>query len=113
MGEEYDACAPLWVIAQTFNSSPGKLDCTLSLIGIPNLIAEDKANASYIPDSDDTKSVKTLINAIIAKTLACYSHCAAYAVEWEDGYDNLADTYKPKDSFRIYVGGSRLAALRR
>ena len=32
---------------------------------------------------------------------------------WEDGYDTLADTYKPKDGFRIPVNGSRLASLRR
>lgn len=112
-GEEYDATAPLWVIAQTFNSSPGKLDCTLSLVGIPNLMADDKASASYIPDSDDTKTIKTLINEIAGATLACYSHCQAYEVVWKEGYDSLADTHKPRDSFRIYVGGSRLAAFRR
>jgi len=112
-GEEYSACAPLTVIGQTFNSSPGKLDCTLSLVGIPNLMAEDKASESYMPDEDDNKTVKTLINQIVGATLDCYSHCTAYEVVWEDGYDGLADTYKPKDSFRIYVGGSRLAAFRR
>jgi hypothetical protein len=112
-GEEYSACAPLWVIPQRFNSSPGKLDCVLSLVGIPNLMAEDKASESYMPDEKDTKSVKTLINQIVGATLACYSHCQAYEVVWEAGYDSLADTYKPKDSFRIYVGGSRLASFRR
>lgn len=113
VGEEYSACAPLWVISQQLESSPGKLDCVLSLIGIMNLMAEDKASASYMPEETDTKSVKTLINEILGATLACYSHCQAYQVIWKGGYDTLADTYKPKDSFRIYVGGSRLAAFRR
>jgi len=114
-GEEYSATAPLWVIAQRLNSvwPSGKLDCVLSLVGIPNLMSEDKASESYMPDEDDTKTVKTLINQILGATLACYSHCIAYEVVWEDGYDSLADTYKPKDSFRIYVGGSRLASFRR
>ncbi len=112
-GEEYSATAPLWVIAQTFNSSPDVLDCVLSLVGIMNLMAEDKASESYMPSQDDTKTVKTLINQIVGATLACYSHCQAYEVVWEVGYDSLADTYKPKDSFRIYVGGSRLASFRR
>jgi len=111
-GEEYSACAPLWVIAQKFNSSPGKLDCTLSLVGIPNLLAEDKASASYIPLSTDVKTVKTLLGEILGATLACYSHCTAYTVAW-DSEDSLIDTFRPKDNFRIYVGGSRLAAVRR
>lgn len=113
IGEEYSATAPLWVISHRFNSSPGTLDCVLSLIGIMNLMAEDKASASYMPDEDDTKSVKTLINEIVGATLACFSHCVAYEVVWESGYDTLADTYQPKDSYRIYVGGSRLASFRR
>jgi len=112
-GEEYSACAPLWVIGQQLESSPGKLDCTLELIGIMNLMAEDKASAKYMPDETDTKTVKTLINEILGATLACYSHCDAVQVKWETGYDTLADTYKPKDTFRIYAGGSRLAAFRR
>ncbi|MBA7669494.1 hypothetical protein ES703_77625 [subsurface metagenome] len=76
-------------------------------------MAEDKASEKYMPDEEDTKTVKTLINQILGATLACYSHCQAYEVVWEAGYDTLADTYKPKDSYRIYVGGSRLAAFRR
>ena len=112
-GDEYSDCAPLTVISQRLNSSPGILDCTLSLVGIPNLMAEDKASESYLPDDDDTKSVKTLIDSLLEATMDCFSHCQAYEVVWESGYDGLANTYKPKDSFRIYTGGSRLAAFRR
>jgi len=115
-GEEYEAAAFLWVIAQKFNSSPGKLDCLLSLVGIPNLMAEDRASANYIPASDDTKKVKDLIREIAGDTgvthLACFNHTTSYDVVF-DSEDGLIDSYQPKDSFRIYINGSRLAALRR
>ena len=111
-GDEYSVFAPLWVISQQFNSLPGKLDCTLSLIGIPNLLAEDRANTVYQPDDTDTKTVKTLLTEIITATLACFSHCKAYEVVW-DSEDSLIDVYMPKDSLRIYTGNSRLAIIRR
>jgi len=112
-GAKYSATAPVWVIDQQFNSQPGKLTCELELEGIPDLMAEDEASANYIPDDTDTKTVKTLVNAIAGATLSCFSHCKAFDVVWDAGYDTLADTYKPKDSFRVYTGGARLAALRR
>ena len=112
-GNEYSATAPLWVIGQKLESVPGKLDCTLELVGTFDLMAEDKANASYIPDSDDVLTVKALIDDVMDTTLACFNHCSAITVEWDAGYDGLADTYVPKDSFRVYIGDSRLAALKR
>lgn len=112
-GEEYLATAALVVKDQQFDSAPNKLTCTLELQGIPNLMAEDEASESYVPDEDDEETVKTLVNAIAGATLDCFNHCTAYEVVWDDGYDELADTYKPKDGFRIYTGGSRLAAFRR
>ena len=111
-GKEYSPTSPLAVIDQQFDSTPGKLTCTLELEGMPNLMAEDEASESYIPDEDDTKTVKDLVNAIVGATLDCFGHCDVYEVVWDD-YDALADTYKPADGFRIYTGGSRLAALRR
>lgn len=111
--EEYSDCAPLWVISQTFESSPGKLDCTLSLIGIPNLLLEDKASKNYIPDEDDTKSVKTLVNEILGASIGCYSHCKSYGVSWDLPYDPLLDTYKPKDGFRIFLNQPRLNVVKK
>lgn len=112
-GEEYSATAPLVVTDQQFDSDPNKLTCTLILEGIPNLMNEDEASEAYLPEDTDTNSVKTLVNAVCGATLAPFTHCQAYEVVWDSGYDALADTYKPKDGFRIYSGGSRLAALRR
>ena len=111
-GEETSDAAPLYVVGQNLNSQEGSLLCVLSAIGLSNILAEDRANDSYIPTSSDTKTVKTIIGEIMAATLACYNHCPAYEVVW-DSEDSLIDTYIPKDSFRIYIGGSRMAAIRR
>ncbi|MBE9482612.1 MAG: hypothetical protein IMY88_02920, partial [Chloroflexi bacterium] len=112
-GKEYSPTSPLAVIDQQFSSTPDELTCTLELEGMPNLMAEDEASEVYQPDDTDTKPVKTLVNAIVGATLAPFTHCHAFEVVWNTGYDPLANTYKPKDSFRVYSGGSRLAALRR
>lgn len=181
-GEEYSALAPMWVLAQEFDSDPNKLTCTLSLVGICNLMSTDEASEVHMPDfeksgtatdtmpgylkdttlnqftvgdvgktvwnsTDNTyavvtlrnspsvleldtdimeagedykicsdgiaSTVKTLVNAIAGATLACFSLCKAYEVVWDDGYDDLADTYRPKDAFRIYVGNNRLSAINR
>lgn len=110
-GDEYSPCAPLWVNSQTFSSAPGKLSCTLMLEGIPNDLASDEASENYTPDDTDTKSVKTLLSAILGATLGCFSHCHAYTVVY-DSEDSLLTSYKPKDGFRIYTGDSRLAKCR-
>jgi len=112
-GEEYSATAPMWAIDQQFDSDPNKLTCSLELRGALDLMADDQACQSYIPEDDDTKTVKDLVNGVLAATLDCFGHCAPFDVVWDTGYDSLADTYKPKGGFRVYVGGNRLAALRR
>jgi hypothetical protein len=112
-GEEYSATAPVWVIDQQFDSNPNKLTCTLELVGAFDLMADDEANDSYVPEGDDDTTVKEYVEAIVGATLTCFSHCKSFEVVWDAGYDALADTYKPKDGFRIYTSGKRLAALRR
>lgn len=112
-GDEYEALPPMWVVSHQFDSDPNNLDCVLSLSGIFNLMMEDHASESYIPASDDKEIVKNLIDAIAGATLACFSHCTAYDTIWESGYDTLADTYTPADSFRIYVNGDRKSAIDR
>lgn len=111
--KEYSDCPPVKVISQEFDSTPNKLTCTLNLVGPCNLMSEDKASEPYMPDEDDTKTVKTLVNEIAGASLGCFSHCQTYEVVWEEGYHNLADSYKPRDSFRIYVNGNRLSAINR
>ena len=63
-GKEYSACAPLKVIGQRFSSAPGRLVCALQLIGIPDRIKADKADADYNHDPTSVKTVKDLITEI-------------------------------------------------
>ena len=112
-GNEYSNTSPMRVVWQRLDSSPGVLTCYLTLKGIPDLIDEDEASAAYLPDDTDVTTVKSLIDQIAGATLACFNHCKEYSVTWETNYDSIVDTYQPKKSFRIYKGGSRLAALKR
>jgi len=63
-GVEYSAIAPLKVISQNLSSAQGVLQCRLSLVGIPNLMAEDKASKDYLHHWSDTKTVKAMITEI-------------------------------------------------
>jgi len=117
-GEEYSATAPLKVIAQqshSTNAEPRQLFCNLGLAGYPNQIAEDKANDKYVPDEDNTDTVKTLVRKLFGDSgvsiLAVYDHCDSYDVVF-DSEDSLIDTFQPKDSFYILEGDSRWAKIK-
>jgi len=59
-------------------------------------------------------TIKDLLTAIAGATLACFSHCTAFTIEWDnDEDDDPLLLYQPQDSFRAYVGGSRLAAFKK
>jgi len=115
-GEEYSACAPMYVVSQKFTSEPDELTCILTLHGICSLMTEDKASETYQPDDTDTKTVKTLIREIIGDTgvtmLACFNHCQKHDAVF-DSEDDLIDSYTPKDAYRIYLGNNRLSAINR
>jgi hypothetical protein len=111
-GKLYSDTSPLVVTWQQLNSAPGSLNCLLTMLGIPDLMDLDCASASYTPLDTDTKTVKTLLSEVAGATLACFNHCQAYTVDF-DSEDSLIDSYKPADTFRIYTGGSRLAAFKR
>ncbi|MFA6307098.1 MAG: hypothetical protein WC639_04815 [Patescibacteria group bacterium] len=111
-GDEYSACAPLWVMSQKLNSAPGVLDCVLECVGIPNLLAEEKAESDYEPTSTDLLTVKGIIADLFDGTMTAFASYPTYTVDW-DSEDALIDVYLPKDGFRVYRGQSRLAALRR
>lgn len=103
---------PLRVIQHLFSSQPSNLFLQLVCVGIPNLMAEEKAKEAYLPEETDTKTVQQLFSAIAGATLAPYTNCVAIDVVY-DSTDTLLTTYQPKDSFRLYRNSSRLAALRR
>ena len=78
-GEEYSACAPLWILNQEILSSRGRLICLLTMAGIPDMLAEDRASCAYMPSDSDSKTVKDLVREIMgdsgATMLACFDHC--------------------------------------
>ena len=103
--------APLKVIEHYFGSAPSNLTLSLTCVGIPNLLAEDRAKSSYMAEPDDATTLQEYFTAIAGATLAPFTECPAYEVVY-DSVDGLIDTYQPKDSFRIYKGQSRLGILR-
>lgn len=108
-GDEYSACAPLYVIPQSLQFSPGKLNMSLSLKGILDLMDDDKASTFWIPEL--TNTVEDILTGIVAATNPAFSHCTAYTLTIESR-DALINVYTPKQSIRITEGMSRLAALR-
>ncbi len=111
-GQEHRDSPPLTVIRQELASEQGRLTCRLLCQGVPDGLVEDRASASYVPGATDTGTVQSLISAILSASLSCYSHCSGVPCVW-DSPDALATGYKPRDGFRVYTNGSRLAAVRR
>ena len=122
-GDEYSKRAPLWIAGQAFDhdAKSGRFVCILTCIGIPNILAEDKAFSKYTPTDDDTYTVKKIFSVIATPslsgtatypTIASFSHCKDFTVVF-DSEDALIDVYTPKSGLRIYIGSSRLALLRK
>jgi len=116
-GEEYEATDPLTVLGQELSSAPGKMVCVLELQGIPNDLQDDKASEAFILDEDhhDYKdTVKQFLTRVLTADIPPFTHCKEYNIIWDndEGDDPLLN-YKPKDGFRIYTGGNRLAAARK
>ncbi len=110
--DKYSACAPLYVVGQQFHSSPGYLLCILSLIGILDLMAQDKASAEYVLEADDSQTVKTLLTSVIDGTIAPFSHCVGFTATY-DSEDSLIDSLVPADAFRISLNETRLEVINR
>ncbi|MCK9355813.1 MAG: hypothetical protein M0R22_01505, partial [Dehalococcoidia bacterium] len=111
-GEEYLDSPPLTVLRQELLSERGSLTCRLLCQGIPDGLAEDRASAPYAPTADDAAVLQDVINAVLVGSLPCYAHCDAVPCQW-DSTDALATGYRPRDGFRVYANGSRLAAVRK
>jgi hypothetical protein len=110
-GDEYSACAPLYVTRQRNYSAQGVSVCHLRLVGIPNLMAKDKAESELELDDGDNRTVKGLITAIAQKTLAPYTNYTSYTATF-DSEDTLIDSFKPKSSFRVGINNSRMSKIR-
>ena len=110
-GSEYARTPPLRVKIPDFFSSHGTTAFSLNLIGIPNQLAEDEASSTYTQTSSSSLTIKTLFTAVAEATLAPYTHCTAFTVDY-DSEDDLIDTFKPADFFRVYVGEDRWSKLK-
>jgi len=110
----YSATAPLWVVGQQRDSHPDRTLCSLELVGILDLLNQDKANASYSLESDDSNTTKDLLDGIAAGTLAPFDHCSAVTITYDTGYDDgydLINGFVPADYFNVSLGDSRLSKM--
>ena len=80
-GDEYSACAPLWVVSSQLVSWQGGLALALSLAGIPNRLGEDKANIQFPLQSGDQSTVKDLITQILKGILPSWAASTVYALD--------------------------------
>ena len=116
-GAEYVATAPLWIAGQQRDSYRDRLECTLSLEGVFDRMAKHKAIATYTPLSTDTYTVKSLLSAIadptnaLGVTMACYTGYPTYTITY-DSEDDLIDSFKPADSFRVNLNDTRLTKFK-
>ncbi|KKM11789.1 hypothetical protein LCGC14_1720640, partial [marine sediment metagenome] len=111
-GDEYSPIAPLYVVGQRLFSAQGVLVCQLELIGIPNLMAQDKAESELPLTEGDARTIKTLISAVANATLAPYSNYTNYTTTF-DSEDTLIDSFKPKEAFRVVINAPRLNRIQK
>lgn len=114
-GIEYSATAPLEMEICQLDSSPGRLYCSLYCLGEMSMLAEDKADASFLPTTETPKAlIEGTLKGDGVGGLVPFDHCPAYSYEWDTGYDDgLIDSFVPKESVRVSIGTSRLAFIRR
>lgn len=107
-GDEYSACAPLYVTQQREDSlDDGQLIVKLTCEGKPNLLARDKALDTYLPSASDTKTIKTLIGHVMGATVPFTSWVAntAYVVN-----DYIRPTTANGYAYKCTVAGTSHAA---
>lgn len=109
-GDEYSACAPLTVFFQQNHSSQGVLTVEFLTIGLADLIAEDRASEQFTMEASDTRTVKTLITAVIQATLPSFTHTVAYTATF-DSEDSLVDSYKPANGYSFSLNTTRLQVI--
>ena len=106
VGDEYCYHAPLRVRVQKLYSGRGILRCVLNATGIPDQLAEDKAESKYTQPPEDTNTIQTLFTAIAGATLAPYANYTAYTVSY-DSTDSIIGTFYPADYFSVSLNENR------
>ncbi len=113
-GDEYSAAAPLTVISQSTASRQGSLVTSLGLAGLFNLWGEQEAPEAYAPDRINTDTVKTILDAIAAPAMTCFSGYPAHTITYDSGYDDsIINAFTPADAFSVAKGESRLSAFKK
>ncbi len=67
-GNGYTAMPTLTVMSQNDITSGGRYETVLTLVGISDLLAEDKASKDYLHDATDTKTIKDLLTEVLDGT---------------------------------------------
>ena len=116
-GDEYQAQAPMTVIAQkgdTFFRPVGDLQMVFSLAGLFNIWGLQEATEPYLPDRVNTTTVKGHLDALAGATMTGFTTYPAHTITYDSGYDDsIIDTFTPKDAFRVGKGESRLSVFRK
>lgn len=115
-GDEYSRTAPLKCLSGNLTNNMGKLTAKIEAVGVPDLMARDKAGVEYLPASTDTRTVKTLLTDVITKanwaaTSWPHSSAESYSVIF-DSEDSLIGSFIPADSFRVSLNQDRLEVIR-
>jgi len=105
-GEEWVSTAPLWVVGQQRDSYRDKLECSLSLEGIFDRMGRHKAEATYTPDSGDTRTVKDWLYEIIM-----LSDSASSSTEEQTTSDSDIHNISYSIGQRLTISARRLTKL--
>ncbi len=89
-GSGYTATPTLTVITQDDITSGGNYQTVLTLVGIPDLLSEDKASKNYDHPRTDTKTVKDLLTEVLDGTAVSSSVTAEQATT--DSFYNFDGT---------------------
>ncbi len=86
-GSGLTATPALTVVSQDDITSVGRYQTVLSLVGIPDLLEEDKASKAYIHDATNTKTVKDLLTEVFDGTAVASTVTAEQATT--DSFFNM------------------------
>ena len=84
-GDKTSATAPLWIRGQQLESSQGRRICTLSCVGIPDRLSEEKADDDYAHDWSSTKTVLDLVREVASGNAIAEDTIVANLANTPDG----------------------------
>ncbi len=107
----YSKAPTMYTISQSFSESEGSLACSISLIGMMDWLAKDKASVTYTCNGTDT--IKVLVEAVLGATLSPFSGQKAFRIVYDTALDGKYDIIIPGPSFKISKGDTRAYTLSR